>query len=575
MARYSSAQYQFRPFEYNELLAPVLLADTEHKALQEQFGELSNKASVWEGMASQESDPFAYSLYQNYANDLEGAADMLATQGLNPRTRQQLTQLRSRYNREIQPIETAYNRRMQLVDEQRQARIKDSTTLFDRDASSLSLDDLIANPALSPQSYSGALLTQQVAQGASQLAKEIRNNPREWRRILGGQYFETIQQNGFRPEEIVQVLQGNPEGSEILQNLLNGVLSSSGIGNWDSNPETYTRAYDYAAQGLWSAVGDTRYETQTDRSYDYAWKDYLARQQENRALARAALKAQEDDSIRGRRLNYQTVPKIGVDSQVQTTKLSEDLETLRRINSNPELVLNETATRIVTQSPYGLGTSIPGASGTSRTREETYYPARETLQRLTEQYGTQDINAISQQLQTEIQASALKSYQYQFNLTDNNLMAQDLRRTLRSASSFTGEVPLKKVKNGSVGKQADQTDIENITSDGNLVLDPELGLLFNAVDKKGKTQQYWIDFSVLDNNQGALRQIWNNIKTLQDNGYGAYIGGDVSQFIDELDDRFNSIAKIQGKTSDKVGPVDASYQNQQDQSFLEAYGAGY
>lgn len=70
--------------------------------------------------------------------------------------------MKRRYSSEIVPIEQAYKRRQELVDEQRKLQAQDSTLLFDRPASTLSLDELISNPALSPQSYSGALLSKQV-----------------------------------------------------------------------------------------------------------------------------------------------------------------------------------------------------------------------------------------------------------------------------------------------------------------------------------------------------------------------------------------------------------------------------
>lgn len=36
MAGYSTINAQFRPMSYQEMLAPVVAADTEHKAIEEQ-----------------------------------------------------------------------------------------------------------------------------------------------------------------------------------------------------------------------------------------------------------------------------------------------------------------------------------------------------------------------------------------------------------------------------------------------------------------------------------------------------------------------------------------------------------
>lgn len=557
---YSTSTSVYRPLSYSELLQPVLLADQEHKALEEQFGELSNKASVWEGMASQENDPFAYSLYQGYSNELRGQADNLATQGLTPNTRRSLIGLRDRYVREIVPIETAYNRRQELADEQRQIRLKDASARFNIDASQLSLDELIRNPSLSYTNYSGDAITKNVAQAASALSKELRDNPSKWKSILGGWYYETLRETGFKSEEVLQAIMNSPEASPILNNILDNAVASSGVAEWN-NPNATRDAYEFAKLGLWNAVGSGTPQT-------------LVNQGAVLAAQRKAAKTEEED--RGRRLNYQVVRKIGVDSDVNTSELQKDREWIERIIRNPEEALNATDTRQVNNSPYSYnagGVGFPQESS-RRLEEETYYPGREVLERVKEKYGTQDLNALYNQLGADIQNSAYKSYQYQFNLADNTLMAQDLQRSIRAAASFTDTVPLRKVKNGKIKGEADIKDINLINKDGNLVLDPYLGLLYNAIDEKGKTQQFAIDFTVLDNANGDLQSIWKNIQILRDNGMLSQIGHDVSQFIDELDDRFNSIAKVQGKTSDKVGPVDVTTQRQKEQSFLEAYG-GY
>ena len=45
---------QFNPFTYQELLAPVQAATTEHKELEAELGALQTQASVWEKLANNE-----------------------------------------------------------------------------------------------------------------------------------------------------------------------------------------------------------------------------------------------------------------------------------------------------------------------------------------------------------------------------------------------------------------------------------------------------------------------------------------------------------------------------------------
>ena len=267
MANYSLViDSKFSPFTFQELLQPALMATQAHQELENQYGELATKANIWEEMANEQTDPYAYKMYKTYARDLESQARQLAREGLTPASRQNMLKMKQRYSSDIIPIEQAYKRRQELIDEQRKLQAQDNTLMFDRSASMMSLDDLIKNPQLTYQSYSGAALAKQVSDAAKSLSKEMRDNPRKWRSILGNQYFESIMQRGYRPEEIIQAIQNNPNASPILQSIVEDVVGSSGISKW-RDTATLNRAYEYARQGLWNAVGETQYQTIQNQDY--------------------------------------------------------------------------------------------------------------------------------------------------------------------------------------------------------------------------------------------------------------------------------------------------------------------
>ena len=94
----------FKPFNYSDLLAPVQQATQSHQAVENAYGELDTKASVWEGLANQQTDPVAYNTYMKYSQDLREKAGMLASQGLTPSTARALNNMRARYASEIVPI---------------------------------------------------------------------------------------------------------------------------------------------------------------------------------------------------------------------------------------------------------------------------------------------------------------------------------------------------------------------------------------------------------------------------------------------------------------------------------------
>lgn len=257
---------RFNPFSYQELLQPALMATQAHQDIESQYAELATKANIWDEMANEQTDPYAYKMYKTYSNDLERQAEQLAKEGLNPSSRQNMLRMRQRYSSDIVPIEQAYKRRQELIDEQRKLLAQDNTLMFDRDASMMSLDDLIKNPQLTYKSYSGATLAKQVGTAAQNLVKKMRSNPRKWNSILNGQYFETMMQKGYTPEEIILSVSGNPNAPKELRDIVEDAINSSNIKSW-KDQDTLNRAYRYARLGLWSAVGETQYQTVQNQDY--------------------------------------------------------------------------------------------------------------------------------------------------------------------------------------------------------------------------------------------------------------------------------------------------------------------
>ena len=267
MANYSLViNSQFKPFSYQEMLAPTLMATQAHQELENQYGELATKASVWEEMANEQTDPYAYKMYKTYANDLEEKAGQLAREGLNAASRRDMLNMRARYSKEITPIEQAYTARQKQAEQQQQALLQDPTLMLSRRAATTSLDDYIRNPHLDYESYSGKLITAQAASAASALAKEMQEKPRKWRSILGNSYYETMMQKGFSSQAVLQAIQDNPNAAPQLTKIVEDAINSSGVRNW-GDQATIARASDYAKQGLWSAIGETQYQTLQNQGY--------------------------------------------------------------------------------------------------------------------------------------------------------------------------------------------------------------------------------------------------------------------------------------------------------------------
>ena len=534
MANYSFiSNAKFRPFSYQEMLQPLQAYTQEYNTIQEGMGELGTKADIFDKMANEQTDPQAYAMYKQYSNDLAAQAESLAKQGLTPASRQGLIDMKRRYSSEIIPIEQAYKRRQELVDEQRKLQAQDSTLLFDRPASTLSLDELISNPALSPQSYSGALLSKQVGTAAQNLAKEVRENPRKWRTILGNQYYETIMQKGFRPEEIMQAVQNNPEASPILQGIVEDAVGSSGIKNWNDE-NILNRAYDYARQGLWNAVGETQYQTLSNKDYDYTMQERLAAAKKGKGTGTPSAV-------------YRSVPKTKVDGDKKTTELNDELKFIQQLRANPELVNKEEER--YTQghaTKYGI---VVGGGVPYKVR-----PNAERLQNIIKKYDFQNgsMDQLEQKLQADIRSSAVRSFVYKPNITQSDLISQVIKenaRTLGAATESTGLYELDDNRKG------DPIKLENIsgyfTGDNDISYDPEVGLIINAT-KDGKTKSAVIDPELIDDADRNVANIMHNINTYLEYGYDQQAQAEINNMMNYIYGKFNTLAKRQSNTDSKL-----------------------
>ena len=90
---------KFQPFSFERYIQPYQIYGAAYKELENQYGELATKASVWEEMANEQTDPYAYKMYKTYANDLEEKAGQLAREGLNAASRRDMLNMRARYSR--------------------------------------------------------------------------------------------------------------------------------------------------------------------------------------------------------------------------------------------------------------------------------------------------------------------------------------------------------------------------------------------------------------------------------------------------------------------------------------------
>lgn len=244
---------KFRPFSFEELIRPLQMYKESYDKVEADYSNLAAQTEQWKDIANQTQSPEAYAMYSKYAKDLNNIVEDFS-RGMTMQNRGQLGVIRRRYASEIIPIAKAATRKRELEDEQRKLMLQDPTRIWQRNASEMSIDELLKNPSATyGQSYSGQALMAQSSTIAQNLARGMLDYG------LGkpiDEYTNTfIQRYGLKPSDIQDYLAGKPTAtSAMLQRIHDQVLHSSGINTWN-NKEATAKATEFINQGIWSAIG--------------------------------------------------------------------------------------------------------------------------------------------------------------------------------------------------------------------------------------------------------------------------------------------------------------------------------
>lgn len=525
---------RFRPYSFEEYIQPLNMYKQAYEEVENGIAELDTKAGIWENIANEQTDPKAYQMYKRYSEDLKSQADALASQGLTQASRQNLLKMKGRYSQEITPIEQAYTRRRQLADEQRKALAENPTLMYQRDASTMSLDDFIANPEIDyGASYSGALLAKQAGDMASNLAKSMRSDPRKWEHILGGQYWQTMEKSGYTPEEIILASQFNKDAPDELRSIMKQVYESSGIGSWADNG-TKRRAIDYITSGLYNAIGTTKYDTLQDRDfltpyerwkmrgeetptpqqpifYDYVGTELNIDRDANAKQLSEGLKnlrAYKDLVDRGETVSPYT-SRMGYANRLLDDKAKRiESYIARRQKENPEwnpdtdigLKNLQTDLQRSLDSYTMNGLSVPQMDKEYRTENPVY----NSYTNLSKQYGTDDIDSLIKKQELLLKKAVTVDKYAKFKTAQSDLAMRELRAALLSGVEDRSD---KKEVRKRIHKLGDSKSAPNEETLSKIFSDNSATIQFNPVTGKsiieGAYGTYEIDSTAAFHNIGV------------------------------------------------------------------------
>lgn len=259
MANYSLVfGSKFRPFEYQEMLAPVLLATQAHQQLEESYADLATKSSIWDGLT--EGSDRAHATYQAYAKALEDEASRLATEGLNPASRRAMLNMRSRYARDITPIENAWKRREEQIAEQRKAG---NSMIYDYDAATTSLDKFLDNPSLSYRSIDRKDLRNRSEVAFSKFKEQLRDGLSGFgydkARKLDKFHNTLIKSYGLSPEQASDFISAVQSGrlsetDAALRAVYNSMYQGTGVDSW-GNDAAKQAVMNTILEGVTAGIG--------------------------------------------------------------------------------------------------------------------------------------------------------------------------------------------------------------------------------------------------------------------------------------------------------------------------------
>lgn len=278
----------FRPISFDEMMAPLLQYKAEYDKLSEEYSKLQAGTERWKDEA--ENDPEVAARYKNYADALNSIVEDFSQGMTSKNNRGALLGLRKGYVENILPIETAYGIKSGLIKDQSDIRAKDDTAVFARDARDISLGEIMKDNHIG---YGAYTLGSSVRKTAKEMAKPISNAFRtmeelDLRNLPNDHVLE--QTYGITVGEMLDFQRGNTTGKvgEILNQILKDAVAPTEIyksselpdidddGNYEYSSDKATEARqkksmelieqleDYARQGLYEAIGTSKFEFRHD-----------------------------------------------------------------------------------------------------------------------------------------------------------------------------------------------------------------------------------------------------------------------------------------------------------------------
>lgn len=216
----------FKPFSFQEMLAPFALYKDEYDKTQEAYHQLMDKAEDFSYLAKvADDDPDngrSAQIYKGYANELKKYAQDLAHNGLSVGNKQGYLGLRNRYKGEIGRLENADKVLQEVLKSRRDE--KDASMLYG--TNNLTLDQFLDNQTPNMYKVSGNDLYAK-GQAAGKAASSRVYSFGDMGSTLGGYYRMWGERNGYSADSI-NAFRANAAAIPELQQAADSILKETG-----------------------------------------------------------------------------------------------------------------------------------------------------------------------------------------------------------------------------------------------------------------------------------------------------------------------------------------------------------
>lgn len=216
---------QFKPFSFQEIIAPYEMMRTAEEKLQNDYIQMSDQVGEWQ--AAVESSPTLSARLQNYQDKVRAASDKLAATGKLDRGA--FFELRKQMTAQIAPIKkavTEYNKAIELDTKMRAA---DGTYIAKRQVPTL--EDF----ANGDNRYSGGISGNAVLTRAAAAGKELSKEQRAVIDSFAGNkaFVKLSQETGIPVEQLtLQAIKSGNAPKEVLD-VYNSLRDSIGYNDYD------------------------------------------------------------------------------------------------------------------------------------------------------------------------------------------------------------------------------------------------------------------------------------------------------------------------------------------------------